>query len=65
MQCPDNIDTKNSLEKPQNDSSHHDNRDVGQYKEENASNHNSIFVLRLYRIFSSSKYWCLQLRKYE
>jgi hypothetical protein len=40
MQRPDNIDTKNSLEKPQNDSSHHDNSDVGQYKEENASNHN-------------------------
>lgn len=41
MECASNIDAKNALDKPQNNGTHHDNRDIGEYKEENASNHKS------------------------
>ncbi len=38
------IDTKNSLDKAQYDSTHHDNRDIGEHKEENASNHSPEII---------------------
>lgn len=42
MQCAYDIDTKNSLDKPQDDGPHDDNRDISEDKEEDASNHNII-----------------------
>lgn len=54
MQRTGYIDTKDSLDDPQNNRPHHDNRDIGEYEEENASDHKEI-VPRLYRTSQSRK----------
>lgn len=55
------IDTKNSLDKPQNNRTHHDNRDVGEYKEENASNHSPEIIQK----FQISQVLTLVSQKYS
>jgi len=59
MQCAYDIDTKNSLDKPQDDSPHHDNRDIGEDKEENASNHNIILSSEIIQNFQISQVFAL------
>jgi len=47
MECTCDIDTKKSLDKAQDNGPHHDNRDIGEHKEENSSYHSFQIIQKL------------------
>lgn len=61
MERTGNIDTKNPLNKGQDNRPHHDNRDVGQDEEKNASYHSPQIIQK----FKKSQVPTLVSQKYS
>lgn len=60
MERATNINTKQSLDKSENNSAHHDNRDISEHKEKNTSNHSPQIIQK----FEKSQVLTLEYEKY-